>query len=146
VDQPVPILGFPKTWDEFIARTKQHSPFQGRKLEELSPLEFSEKKIVVAVDPKSFFGEEILKLEAQKKFTQLFLELFTFKGILEVRDKSLLMNEAKTTSVPESVLDEKARKDAELRKKLESDALQHPMTRAIMKEFGARIEKTEIQL
>lgn len=145
VQQEIPQQkGFPGSWEEFIARCKHLSPFQGRKLEELSPLEFTDKKISVAVDPKSFFGEEILKAEAQKKFAQMFLEWFEFKGVFEVRDKNLL-NSPKA-AVPESIVDEKARKEAELRKKLEKEAHQHPLTQAVLSEFGGRIEKTEIHL
>ncbi len=145
VPEVVAEQGFPSSWEHFINRTKQQSPFQGRKLEELSCLEFSEKKILVAVDPKSFFGEEILKPEAQKKFLQLFSELFQFKGIFEVRNKNWGFPQ-NSTPLPESVLDEKTRKEQELRKTLEKEAHLHPLTQAVLTEFGARIEKTEIHL
>ena len=136
----------PDTWEQFIVRAKQLSPFQGRKLEELTPLEFSAKKILVAVDPKSFVGEEILKPEAQKKFCQLFVELFDFKGTFDVRDKSVMVANTPQTPLPESLLEQKHRKEAELRKKLELEAHQAPVTQAILSEFGGRIDKTEIHL
>lgn len=146
VEQAPMVRGFPGSWGDFVTRMKQLSPFQGRKLEELSVIEYSEKKITVAVDPKSFFGEEILKADAQKKFVQLFQDLLGFKGTFEVRDKTILMSKTESAVVPESVLDEKTRKDIELKKKLEQDALQHPMTRAVLNELGGKIEKTEVQL
>ncbi len=136
----------PATWEEFISRTKQLSPFQGRKLEDLSPLEYSAQKILVAVDPKSFVGEEILKPDAQKRFYQLFVDMFDFKGQFEVCDKARIEGATIQAPVPESMIERKARQDAELRKQLEVEAQQAPVTQAILNEFGGRIERTDIQL
>ncbi len=139
-------LTFPRTWEEFVERVKALRPIQGRKLEELHLMEYSETKIMLAAEPKSFVGEELLKSDIQNKFQQLFRDFLGFKGLFEVVDKNRLMSEQKSTPLPESVFEVKSRKEAELRKQIEIDAHQHPMTQAVLTEFGGRIEKTEINL
>lgn len=137
--------GFPKSWSLFLERVKAKSPFQGRKLEELSLIEFSKMHIKVAVDPQSFFGEEILKSEAQKKFQELFRSVCDFQGRFEVLDKNRI-EESHKEKLSESILDEKERKERELHKTLERETREHPTTLAILKEFDGQIEKTEIHL
>lgn len=139
-------LSFPRTWEEFIERVKALRPIQGRKLEELHLVEYSELKIVLAADSKSFAGEELLKSDIQSKFQQLFRDFLGFKGLFEVVDKSRFTTDQKAPALPESPFEVKSRKEAELRKQIEIDAHQHPMTQAVLTEFGGRIEKTDVNL
>jgi hypothetical protein len=72
---------FPESWRQLVDGWKREKPLQARKLEEVHPIEYSIDKIVVAVDSESLIGASLLDPSQQQQMTQLFRELFGFRGV-----------------------------------------------------------------
>ena len=123
---------------------KKVRPIQGRKLEEVHPLSYSKDLIKVAVDPTSFVGEALLKPEVQLKIAHIFLTLFKFSGKFVAVDRDLLVAESKGETLSETQLMVKQREKSERHIALEKEALNHPLTKALVEEMGAKVINTRV--
>ena len=133
---------FPSSWKELVARWKEIKPLQARKLEEVVPHEYSEKRIVLLVDEGSLVGPTLLKDETRKKVAIVLSKLFNFSGDLVVRSES----QPTKVSQNESLLDEKKRfqvnRDQETRKTLH----EHELTKGLCEKFKGQIVETVVDL
>lgn len=74
---------FPESWRALVDAWKLKKPLQARKLEEVHPLEYGPRRILVAVDPNGMVGPALLKKDTQSKIETAFRELFGFSGSFE---------------------------------------------------------------
>lgn len=79
-NKDVQVEKFPENWRGLVESWKRLKPIQARKLEEVHPLTYNEKEIVVAVEENGMIGKELLTLQSQQSLNQVFKELFGFKG------------------------------------------------------------------
>lgn len=131
---------FPQNWRELLDIWKTKKPLQARKLEEVYSLEFSPQKIVVAVEEDSMVAPMLLQSDVQKKIAAGFNEMFGFKGEFRAV-KRTQDNEANQN---ETVLDQRTKEKKEKRDQLYQDAINHPATNQVVKEFQGTITNVRL--
>ncbi|MBP9708162.1 MAG: DNA polymerase III subunit gamma/tau [Oligoflexales bacterium] len=128
---------FPTDWRACVELWKMEKPLQARKLEEVIPLEFSPKRIVLQVNPKHLAAGQLLKPNAKQALRHEFFELFAFKGELEIIA-------SENEGVIPSIASEKEQKKASLKEQLDLKARQNPLVLEIMQQFDAKIARIEL--
>jgi DNA polymerase-3 subunit gamma/tau len=151
------------TWRQLVDAWKQRKPLQARKLEEAHPVEFSAAKIVIAVNPESFASKSLLQRDEQLRIMEQFRELFGFKGTLTVVPSAaqkmpdalraghdgapIEAPKAGATAaapLPDTILTERSREDAERKAKLIEETRNAPFTKEILATIGGTIEDVKV--
>ena len=159
---------FPASWRELVDIWKRLKPLQARKLEEAHPLEYSAKKILIAIPSHSLAASSLLHREEQTKIREIFLELFGFDGVLEIstlvtpvkEDEAahFVKNELSLSTetpepelklqassvIPDSILQERAREVANERERVIESAKTSPMTKEALAILGGKVEDVRI--
>lgn len=150
--EPFKIGVFPPTWRHMVDGWRTKKPLSARRLEEVHAIEYGPSRIVLAVSEESFVSKSLLQKDEQVRVREQFKELFGFDGLLVVQP--LLKGAtaapqpagsvAKSTALPESVLDERSREADARRQKLKDDAQAAPFTQDLLRALGGTIEDVRI--
>lgn len=139
---------FPSQWREFIDIFKQEKPIQARKLEDVHPLLYGPDEIRVAVDAESM-SARVLTREEQNRFVALFQSIFAFHGRFVVEIVTRRADPESTNTVeaplPETILTQKAREDADRRRQLEVDTRQGAFAKEALAILGGTIENVIVR-
>lgn len=128
---------FPIDWRACVDLWKTEKPLQARKLEEVVPLEYSPKRIVLQVNPKHLAAGQLLKPNAKQALRHEFAELFAFNGELEIIA-------SENVGLIPSIALEKEQKRSSLKEQLDLKARQNPLVLEIMQQFDAKIARIEL--
>ncbi len=152
---------FPDSWSQLVELWKKARPLQGRKLEEVHPLQYSPEKITVAVSSTGIIGPTLLQKDTQKRITDQFRELFDFSGEFSaVLKESIEPKEqsqpAKATlpnldapekpKLPPSLLEVKAKENQEKHRQAKDEIYNHPLTQSVLKEFQGKVISDQINI
>gem|GEM_PF-783176 len=140
-------VAFPPTWPDLVEAWKRLKPLQARKLEEAHPVVYSEATISLTVPFQSLAASSLLNRDEQNRLRDVFRELFGFDGVLEI--SALAQRDHTDTSplphtVPESILQERARKVAGEREQVVESVKSSPMTKEALAILGGKVEDVRI--
>lgn len=141
---------WPENWRSFVDEWKKQKPLQGRVLEEAYILEYSPKRIRLAVEPTSMAGGKLLQQDVRRRLMEQFTQLFGFQGVLEAVPKADAHpgkpgTDSQPADLGETLLEVKQREREVAREHLRHRLEEHPMTREVISRFGGTIEQIELQ-
>ena len=150
-------LSFPESWKILVDRWKRKKPLKARIIEEAHLVEYSQSKIVLAVDPASLAGRELLRIDAQKEIGEQFKLLFGFTGVLSVNSRESLANrnpndsseggenQASPDRHEESLLETRKKEKDQYNNKIVDNVTNHKVTQKALSLFNGEVESIEVK-
>jgi hypothetical protein len=148
---------FPESWKIMVDRWKRKKPLKARIIEEAHLVEYSLSKIVLAVDPASLAGRELLRIDAQKEIGDQFKFLFGFTGVLSVSSRESLANRNAADAVErgesdashdkheESLLETRKKEKDQYNHKIVDNVTNHKVTQKALSLFNGEVESIEVK-
>lgn len=125
--------GWPSSWENMIRVWMKKRPMQARMLEELVAISFGEQKIELGVPKYSHLTPLLTKPDEQRKIKESLADIFNFKGQLFFK--------AIIAEAPETLASIKERDTQTRQDKIVQEAIDHPLTKAAIRLFDAKIDK-----
>jgi len=127
--------GFPKEWQKLVAMVSRRRPSLGSVLNHAYPLEVAAERVRIALEPGSFFADQ-MKVERNKRELEKYCqELFGQETRLSVEDHRADQG----VTLAQALDDERQTRVDEQR----NQALSHPMVKEAIKIFGAEVAQVK---
>jgi DNA polymerase-3 subunit gamma/tau len=125
--------GWPSSWENMIRVWMKKRPMQARMLEELVAISFDAQKIELGVPKNTHLTPLLTKPDEQRKIKESLTDIFSFKGQLFFK--------AIISDAPETLASIKERDTQTRQDKIVQEAIDHPLTKAAIRLFDAKIDK-----
>lgn len=129
-------------WERLINRLKDKKPLAARLLEEAYPVKISSAEVVVAVKTDSL-AARLLEVSEQAIMKAVLAEHIGYKGDFRAVSYDLSTNSANALN-QESLYEAKTRIHTEQQHKFTQEALDQPMTKAILQSFAGKVQSIEL--
>ncbi|HUU00955.1 MAG TPA: DNA polymerase III subunit gamma/tau [Myxococcota bacterium] len=127
--------GFPKEWQKLVAMVSRRRPSLGSVLNHAYPLEVSAERVCIALEPGSFFADQMKVERNRRELEKYCRELFGQETRLSVEDRRADQG----VTLAQALDDERQTRMDEQR----NQALSHPMVKEAIKIFGAEVAQVK---
>jgi len=126
---------FPKEWQKLVAMVSRRRPSLGSMLNHAYPIEVTPEQVRIALEPGSFFADQMKAERNRRELEKYCRELFGQETRLLVEDHRTDQGVTLAQALED---DRQARVDEQ-----RSQALSHPMVREAIKIFGAEVAQVK---